>query len=689
MAGHRLGIDVGGTFTDAVLVDEHSREIRRAKVLSTPEDQSEGTLKAFGLFGVPSAEVSFFCHGSTVGINALIQRNGVKTGLLCTQGTRDLLDMGRLRRPLGDDLYDPTWQRAHQAKPLVHRRHVREVSARMLSDGSVYVELDEQEVRRQAAFLRQEGVQAVAVCLLHSWKNLEHEQRIVQIVREELPDAYVQSSAVRPVYGEYWRTLSCVLDAYTGPLIASYLRHLDRKLSADDFPGQVLIMQMNGGTRTLTETAENFPAYMLGSGPVAGALGAEHYARAYLDTSNLVCMDIGGTSTDIAFVVDGAAQVTDEWEFEFSMPLGMPAVDVRSFGAGGGSIIGVDEMGTLHVGPESAGASPGPAAYGRGGTRPTITDAYVALGIVQNGLFLGGELELDREAAVAALAPLAERLGLGVLELATGALRLMNVHIENEITKMAFERAIDLREYSLLAYGGAGAIHAAQVARGLGLREAIVPYFPGGFSALGMVTAPVKVERAKSIIEPLAELGADGLGAVIEELAGQVAADLGRQHVAADQIEVVMYGMYDGQSFDNRIVLELDGALSDEDLALWEDGFHAYYERIYGYSAREMAIIVTTVSVTGRSSMPALPIEPIAQGPPEPSADAVELRAPVHLEGQLIEEVPFLVRDRLLAGNRVDGPAVIDDGLSTTLVPVGFTAAIDQFGGIAIGHQSR
>lgn len=688
MAGYRLGIDVGGTFTDAVLVDEENHSIRRAKVLSTPEDQSEGTLKAFGLFGIPSSKVSFFCHGSTVGINALIQRNGVKTGLLCTQGTRDLLDMGRLRRPLGDDLYDPTWQRAHQAKPLVHRRHVREVSARMLADGSVYVDLDEDEVRRQAAFLRNEGVEAVAVCLLHSWKNLEHERRIVQIVKEELPEAYVQSSAVRPVYGEYWRTLSCVLDAYTGPLIAGYLRHLDSKLSADEFPGQVLIMQMNGGTRSLSETAENFPAYMLGSGPVAGALGAEHYARAYLTTTNLICMDIGGTSTDIAFVVDGSAQVTDEWEFEFSMPLGMPAVDVRSFGAGGGSIIGVDEMGTLHVGPESAGASPGPAAYGRGGTRPTVTDAYVALGIVQNGLFLGGELELDREAAIAALQPIADLLGLSVVQLATGALQLMNVQIENEITKMAFERAIDLREYSLLAYGGAGAIHAAQVAKGLGLREAIIPYFPGGFSALGMVTAPVKVERAKSIVEPLWEIGAAGLGAVIDELARQVAEDLSRQHVATDRIahEVVMHGMYDGQSFDNRIALDFDGQLSEEDLALWQEDFHRYYERIYGYSAREMAIIVTTVSVTGASPAPPLPMEPIAEGAPDPSPEAVELRTPVHLEGQPIEDVPFLARDRLLAGNRIAGPAVIDDGLSTTLVPGGYTAVIDRFGGIAIGY---
>lgn len=688
MAGYRLGIDVGGTFTDAVLVDEDSHSIRRAKVLSTPEDQSEGTLKAFGMFGIPSSEVSFFCHGSTVGINALIERSGVRTGLICTQGTRDLLDMGRLRRPLGDDLYDPTWQRAHQAKPLVHRRHVREVSARMLADGSVYVDLDEEQVRRQAAFLAQEGVQAVAVCLLHAWKNLEHERRIIEIVQQELPGVYVQSSAVRPVYGEYWRTLSCVLDAYTGPLIAGYLRHLDKKLSADEFPGQVLIMQMNGGTRTLSETAENFPAYMLGSGPVAGALGAEHYARAYLDTSNLICMDIGGTSTDIAFVVDGSAQVTDEWEFEFSMPLGMPAVDVRSFGAGGGSIIGVDEMGTLHVGPQSAGASPGPAAYGRGGTRPTITDAYVALGIVQNGLFLGGELELDREAAIAALQPLADLLGLSVVQLATGALQLMNVQIENEITKMAFERAIDLREYSLLAYGGAGAIHAAQVARGLGLRGAIVPYFPGGFSALGMVTAPVKVERAKSIIEPLSELGAAGLGAVIEELAERVGEDLSRQGVATEEIEheVVMYGMYEGQSFDNRIALHFDGQLSEEDLSLWQEDFHAYYERIYGYSAREMPIVVTTVSVTGTSAAPALPMEPIAQGGVDPAPEAIELRAPVHLEGQLIDDVPFLVRDRLLAGNRVAGPAVIDDGLSTTLVPGDYTAVIDRFGGIAIGY---
>lgn len=687
-AGFRLGIDVGGTFTDAVLVDETTGSIRRGKVLSTPHDQSEGTLHALESFGVPSSEIDFFCHGSTVGINALIQRNGARTGLICSQGTRDLLDMGRLRRPLGDDLYDPTWQRAHQANPLVHRRHVREIRARMLADGSTYVELDDEEVREQLRFLREEGVESVAVCLLHSWKNLEHERRIVELLKEQIPDAYVQWSAVRPVYGEYSRTLSCVLDAYTGPLISNYLTQLKDKLEEGGFPGRVLIMQMNGGTRTLEETVQNFPAYMIESGPVAGVLGAEHYARSYLQTSNLICMDIGGTSTDIAFVVEGDAQVTDEWEFEFSLPLGVPAVDVRSLGAGGGSIIGIDEMGTLRVGPESAGARPGPAAYGQGGTLPTITDAYVALGVVQDGLFLRGELKIDRDAAIVALTPVAEQLQLDVIELATGAIKLMNVHIENEISKMAFERALDMRDFSLLAYGGAGAIHAAQVTGNLGLKEAIIPFFPGGFSALGMVTAPVKVEHATSVIEPVDELGPEGLTALLAGLEALVLADLERQSITRDDVEFqrVVYGMYDGQSFDNRLLLPSDGEVTAEALEAWKEEFHAYYDRIYGYSAREMSIIATTVSVTGLGTAPGIPMQELEAGPPEPAGDAVARRAAVYMDGERVDDVPFYVRDRLLAGNDVPGPAVIDDGLSTILVTNGATARIDRFGGIRIAY---
>jgi N-methylhydantoinase A len=686
MSGLRVAVDVGGTFTDAVLVDEDAGTIRRAKVLTTPADRSEGTLNAVDQFGISGADIYQFSHGSTAGINALIERKGAKTALICSQGTRDLLDMGRLRRPLGDDLYDPTWQRAHQANPIVHRRHVREVSARSLYDGSTYVDLDEDEVRAQLAFLREEGIESVAVCLLHSWKNLAHERRIVELIEEELPDVYVQWSAVRPVYGEYGRTLTCVLDAYTGPLIAEYLESLRSKLAAQGFPGQVLIMQMNGGTRTLEETVEHFPAYMIESGPVAGALGAEHYAHSRLDNDNLICMDIGGTSTDIAFIVEGAAQVTDEWEFEFSLPLGVPAVDVRSLGAGGGSIIGIDEMGTLSVGPRSAGARPGPACYGQGGAEPTITDAYVELGIVQPGLFLGGELTIDTDAAHTALSRVAEPMQLEAASLATGAIKLMNVHIENEISKMAFERALDMRNFSLLAYGGAGAIHAAQVARRLGMREAVIPYFPGGFSALGMITAPIKVERAVSIIEPVDAIGADGINEHVEKLHQEVGDDLARQGIAEEDMRFdrVLYGMYEGQSFDNRLPLAAEGGLTEARLDQWKEDFHAYYDRIYGYSAREMPIILTTASVVGIGPTPVVPLQELEAGGEEPGGDTIELRATISVDGKVFEDAPFYSRDRLLAGNRVVGPGVIDDGLSTILLPEASTATIDKFGGIHI-----
>lgn len=645
MPSYHLGIDVGGTFTDAVLVDLDEGDVRRAKVRTTPEDQSDGVLAALDAFGIDPSDIRTFTHGNTVAINALLERKGPKTALICTEGNRDTLDMGGLVRPSGPELYDATWIRPHQLRPLVHRRYIRDIPERLKYDGTVHVELDEAATRREIEFLKSEGVTAIAVCLMHAYRNGEHEERVRKIISEVMPDAYVQTSAVRPVIGEYDRTFAVVLNAYTGPLISDYLKRLRDRLRTAGYHGEVLITQMNGGVRTLERTINELPAYAIQSGPTAGLLGAESYARDVMAEQNFVCIDIGGTSTDIGIVHNGVARRTDDWQFEFGIRLGFPALDVRSIGAGGGSIISIDELGTLSVGPRSAGSEPGPACYGRGGVQPTMTDAMVALGVVHPDLFLDGRMNLSRPAAIESLKTVAKPLGMTYRELAWGAYTLMNAQIESEVSKIVFEAAVDPTDFVVLAYGGAGPIHAAAVARMLGMRRVVIPYFPGGFSALGMVAAPLRVEKAVSVVDIVDTIGAERLASIFEALDADAVADLVGQGVDRSDIviERSLHGHYKGQGFANRVVLR-GMPIDDAAVQQWKADFHDFYERAYGYSAPETPIEVTTMTVTATGARGRLPLATVEAGGEEPAADAVELRGEVCLDGRTTREIPFYKR---------------------------------------------
>lgn len=683
-----LGVDVGGTFTDGLLYEPQTGEMRWTKTPTTPDDQSRGTFATLEGVGVDTAELGVFCHGTTVGINALLQRDGAKIGLVCTEGMRDLLDVGRFtREPSG--LYDPEWQRPHQARPVVHRRHIREITARTLYDGSTHVEFDEEQVRREIEFLRDEGVEAIAVCLLHAYVDLDHERRVIELIHELMPDCYVQSSAVRPVVGEYNRTTAAVLDAYTGPVVTRYLRKLDARLRGAGYDGPAVIMQMNGGVRTLERTAADFPAYTMLSGPVAGLLGAEYYARHFLGVENLVCVDIGGTSTDLGLVVDGIAQTVPEWEAEWRLTLGVPAVDVRSIGAGGGSLIQTDEMGTLRVGPESAGAVPGPASYGRGSTQPTITDAHVLLGVIRADARFAGNMTLDVDAARAAMGTLADRLRLDPYRLAAGALQLMNASIETEIGKMIFERGVDLRSFSLLSYGGAGSLHAVDVARAAGIGEVIVPQVAGGFSALGLVTARPKVEQALSRVEDLDQLGPDELNTLFRGLEDQARADLVDQGVAPDDIAYmrVLSAMYTGQGISNDLPLA-EWPVTNTVIEDWKRRFDELYERLYGFSVPEMGITVTTLTLQAAGPSRELRLRKLEVGGDAPSSDALIGRRPVRFSGT-VDDAPFYRREALLAGNRIAGPAVVEEDMTTIALPAHAEAVVDSYGNLRIALETQ
>jgi N-methylhydantoinase A len=684
MSSYLVGIDVGGTFTDAVAYEPETGALRRAKVATTA-DQSEGTLRVFEALGIEASSATAIYHGFTVGLNAVLTRSGAKTGLLCTMGFRDLMDIGRVERPFGDPLYDPHWMRPHQDRPIVERRHRREIPGRQRYDGAVHEELDLDRVRAEARFLAAEGVEAVAVCLLNAYASTAEEDRVLEIVREVLPAAYVQSSRVLPIAGEFERTFAVCIDAYTGAAITRYLTSLNRRIRQAGHHRPVQVMQMNGGLRTIDATLAEFPALTLSSGPVAGAVGAEYYARNILGVADLVCVDVGGTSTDLAMIQDGAPAVTENWEIEQAMPLGLPTVDVRSIGAGGGSLVRVDHVGTLTVGPDSAGAQPGPVGYGHGGAIPTLTDAYITLGYVAPELFLGGTMKLDVDAARVAVAELGATLHTDTSRVAAAIVEHVSRDIVNAIRRMAFDNACDLTRSSLFAYGGAGPLHAVEVARALQMPEAIVPFFPGGFSAVGMIVSKPKVERLVSPMRRLSLFSADEFTRLLDDLEDRCRADLAQQFIepADTEIERFVSVMYAGQSFDNRLRLDrwpLPPAALDE----LRDQVDAYYQRVYGYSGADLEVVITKLSVTAVGTGARVALPAIAAGTETPEPDAVRLRRDIVVDGAVQPDTPFYLRDRLRAGNVLDGPAIVDDALGTTLLPPGSRARVDRFGTLRI-----
>jgi N-methylhydantoinase A len=682
----RVGVDVGGTFTDAVAFDEETGEITRTKVLTTAHDQSEGTLAAMTrLAGDPSAVTSFH-HGYTVGVNAGLTRQGAKAGLLVTAGFRDLVDTGRLWRPFDDNLYDPTWVRPHEDRPLVQRRLRREIPERLRHDGEVLLEIDEEATRREIEFLREEGVESVGICFMHGYRHPDHELRVRELVQEIMPEAYVQTSEIWPLAREFERTYVVMLDAVTGPPVVRYLDNLEARLQEKGFSARIEVMQVDGGLRT-SRSSKRAPVNTLMSGPVAGILGAEFYSRELLGGRSLACVDIGGTSSDLGLVRDGHAELTNEWQLEHGIPLALTMLDIRSIGAGGGSLIRHDEVGSIIVGPESAGSDPGPACYGRGAETPAMTDAYVMMGMLQPDLFLGGEMELDVEAARRALEEVAEPLGLSAQHLAEGAYAIGNTKIAAAIGSITVERGVDPREMSLCAYGAAGPMHAVAVARELGIEDVIVPYFPGGFSAFGMTVGTSRVEHSHSVMCPLDELSEDRLTRITDDLALRCREDLRDQGIADEQISISFgyYAMYAGQGIDNRLPLPsqpYDAAT----MARTAEEFHEFYDWRYGYKAPEIPIFVTSIAAVGvaeskRIKLPALADRASAGGSVE---EAIIRRAELRLDGAVHPDAPFYDRDALRVGDEIAGPCIIDDHLGTVVVNDGAVAHVLDHGTLRI-----
>lgn len=679
---YTVAVDIGGTFTDLVAVERETGETLTAKVPSTPPDFVPGVADA--LRRVELGAVAQFRHATTIGTNAIIERAGARTGLITTRGFRDVLLAGRANKP---DLYDSDWD---PPPPLVPRRLIVTVRERMDHAGRVVTELDGEDVAAAARTLGEQHVEAVAICFLNSFMNPDHELRAKEIVERELPDAFVCTSAeVLPEIREFERTSTAVANAYLGPRMSRYLEALDEALRAGEgsvaqLDGELLVSHSGGGLMTVS-SARELPARICQSGPAAGVMGA-HAVTRRLGYDNAISLDMGGTSADIAAITAGRPAFRSEWSIAFNIPIIFPAVDLVTIGAGGGTIAWLDETGALHSGPMSAGAVPGPASYRRGGSEPTNTDANLVLGRLRPEQFLGGQMELDVEAAERAIADrVAGPLGMSLEEAAAGILRLSNAAMLSGIRLMTTQRGYDPREFSLIAFGGAGALQAPDLAREIGIERVVVPLLPGLMSARGILEVNVRhdlleplFQRGTSIDPERVRRAVEGLEAKARELKSRdTSVDAWHPEWRADV-------RYFGQISGYLTMPMPDG----EPVAALEEVVRRFGEehaREFGYelppSVSEAEIVNLRTALVGEISRPPEPaFEPTAE------SGASEV-AQVWFPGTGRVEAVCVDREGLAVGDRVEGPAIITEWDSTTVVPPGAVASVHSSGDLVLSLE--
>ena len=660
-------MDVGGTFTDLVALG--GGEIITAKVPSTPRDQSEGVMSSVRAAGVEAADVLTFAHGMTVATNALLERRGARTALVTTEGFRDVLEISRQNRP---SLYDLTLDRPTALVPRDLRFTVRE---RVGPEGEIGP-LDETSLARAAEALREAEVEAVAVCLLFSFLYPEHERRVGEALRGALPDVQVSlSSEVLPEFREYERFSTTAADAYLGPKLAAYLRNLAGKVGGAGMP-EPLVMRSSGGVVEL-ETAAGSAASCVLSGPAGGVVGAAYVAAAsgYRD---LLTFDMGGTSTDVAPVIEGEALTTTEAEVA-GVPIKLPMADVHTVSAGGGSVAWADAGGALRVGPHSAGADPGPAAYGLGGEQPTVTDANLYLGYLRDGAALGGEVTLSRQHSEEALARLGEGLGLDPLRTALGVVALADTEMVRALRVISVERGLDPREFALVAFGGAGPLHACALADELGTDTVLVPKASGVLSALGLAVSDVRRDHVTPYLSPLPEADTGTIEESFAKMERKAEEQLRAQ--GGPEFERRADLRYGGQSFELTV-----GAGGIGDLEELAARFHEAHERRYGYRMQEEPVELVNLRLVAT-----VPVEKPEISEVQPAGETApglrEVRE-AHLGGGW-REVPVLDRTRMGRGSRAEGPTIVEFAESTCVVPPGWGGEVDAAGTLVLRRVRR
>lgn len=668
-ARYRLGVDIGGTFTDVLAMEEASGRLVALKVPSNrrnPEDAIIAGLDQLDArHGVGASQISYFSHGTTLGVNTLLERDGAEVGLLTTRGFRDILELRRLRLPKANDLFVP------RPRALAPRRRVAEVDERMAQDGEVVTPIRRDDVLAAARHLIDRGAANIAICFLHSCRFPDHERQAKAWILEAFPGLYaVASSELWPQQREYERCLVSVINGYIGARMRSYFSTLEKKTKAAGMTCRIFSTKSNGGVMGL-EAAGERPVETLLSGPASGVIGAAFIGRMIGD-DKLITLDMGGTSVDIA-VVDGEIPYSNE-NTVGDFPVLLPAVDVSAIGAGGGSVAWLDAEGVLKVGPRSAGARPGPACYGRGGTEPTVTDAYAVLGIMAPDGLLGGEMRLDLGKARAALATIGDRLGKTPEETADAILQVATATIYAELVPQLARRGVEAGEFSLLAYGAAGPTHVFMLARELNMRRVLVPPTPGLLCALGCLVADLRADFVRSLWQDVRDLADATLLDTYAALEAEARGWLERQQVDVGETCLIRSAdlCYVGQSFELNVVFP-DAPLSAEALRTW---FHDRYALVYGFAdrANPVRILEARVQIVGVTRKPDFGgLRPFAAGADRPASSR-----PIYEHGKA-GEASVIQRASLKPGDGFRGPAVVEQYDTTVYVPEGFAVGVDRW----------
>ncbi|MEM0907523.1 MAG: hydantoinase/oxoprolinase family protein [Pseudomonadota bacterium] len=674
----RIGVDSGGTFTDVFLFDERTARTDVWKVASTPSDPSEGIAngvkegmdRALPGEDLPAAAIAYFGHGTTVATNALITHRGAKVGLITSEGFRDLLEIGRQKRPSLYDLFED------KPPTLVRRSLRKEAAERLRHDGRVETALDEEAVRQAARELAEAGVNAVAICFLYAFLDGRHEKAARAIVEEELPDAFICAShEIAPEFREFERLSTTVVNAYLGPIMERYISRLTPRLETLGMTAAPHLTQSNGGVVSFDAAAKT-PVRAVLSGPSTGVVAAEAIGR-QAGSSNLITFDMGGTSTDVALMQGGQPKLANE-AIVHGYPIKAPMLDIHTVGAGGGSIAHIDSGGLLKVGPQSAGADPGPVCYGKGASAPTVTDANVVLGTLNPTHLLAGRMPIRKDLAVAAIEELGAELGLSTLATADGILSVVNANMARAIRTISVRRGHDPRDYTLMAFGGAGPLHAARLARELDMSKIIVPPHPGIMCAIGLLLTDLRADFATTKLMAATPSSAPAAEAIFLPLMGEAEAWLQHENVPTDarRLTRTVDMRYRGQNYELAVSVP-SGPVTIETITRLIEGFEAAHRQRYGFLAEGEAVEFVTFRVEAFGVVKKASFEEAEPGPPDPSPAKIATRETYFAEAGRPVTTPVFARDQLAAGMRGEGPAIIEQMDTTTVVPPGMAFAVD------------
>lgn len=694
----RIGVDVGGTNTDIMLEtsekDSVGKGIYQHKVPSTPEDQSIAVMRGIAEIcdkaRLNQSEIDLIVHGTTVATNISIERNGAEVGMLTTKGFRDILHIGRHKRPHNFSLhFDVPWQ----SSPLVKRRNRIPISERILPpNGEVEVSLNEEEVRAAAEKLKENGVSAVVIGFLFSFLNREHEIRAKEIVQEVMPEAYVSCSCeVVDAMREFERFSTTAMNSYIGPKTSYYLRHLEGQLKEQGINADIRLMQSGGGVATVDSCCER-PVNILMSGPAGGVIGGKYFAG--LDgEKNIITVDIGGTSADISTLTNGDINIKNSRDsYVGGHPVMVPMIDLVTIGAGGGSIAYVDSAGGFQVGPRSAGATPGPACYNRGGTEPTVTDANIVLGRLDPDQMLGGDLQADHNLAISAIRrKVAVPLGLSVKDSALGILKIINNNMALAIRSNSVAKGVDPRDYVLMPFGGAGPVHGPALAEEIGAKAVLCPPVPGITSAGGLLSTNLQYEETRSLLcdlDTISDSNFETLVSYLDDLEEEVRKELYEDGIEADLVQITRLAecRYHGQGFELRAEIP-EGDLNKGDLATVIENFHKIHEEDYGYRFNDAVVELVTLRVIGTSDSKKLTWGTLKNAQDSDLEKAFMYERKTVFDDGSILDTPRYNRTLLGAGQEIKGPALIMQHDSTSLVPPGWIAKVSPHGNLIVSKQ--